>query len=117
MYDADLVWLPVPTGAPVSASAAETERNPVSDACALKHVRPLLNVAQLRVLLERVERNGGGDWEIDVFPDSLVARNAEHDNLDFSLLRYGIAGVDTLVGDEGQAFVLLRFAPAPLDTR
>ncbi|GAA1025607.1 hypothetical protein GCM10009557_00160 [Virgisporangium ochraceum] len=79
-----------------------------------KRVRPLLTVAQLRELLERVERNGGGDWDVDIFPDSLVARNAAQDDIDFGLLRYGITGVDTLGGDGTQDFVLMRFAPAPL---
>ena len=88
----------------------------MSDGCAPKRVRPLLKVAQLRKLLERIERNGGGDWDVEVFPDSLVARNTEQDDIDFELLRYGITGVDTLGGDGTDEFVLLRFAPVPLST-
>ncbi|WP_204009716.1 hypothetical protein [Virgisporangium aurantiacum] len=79
-------------------------------------MRPLLKVAQLRELLDRVERNGGGDWDVDIFPDSLIARDSEQDDIDFGLLRYGITGVDALGGDGTQDFVLLRFAPAPLNT-
>lgn len=78
---------------------------------------PLLTVSQLRERLERIERHGGGDWEIDLFPDSAVARSTDQDDIDFGLLRYGITGVDALGGDGVDDFVLLRFAPAPLNAR
>jgi hypothetical protein len=69
----------------------------------------LLNVAELREQLERLERHGLGDWEIDLAPAGLPA-NHEID-LAFELRRYGIVKVDAL-GDGSNPFVLVTFAPA-----
>ncbi|GAA0903141.1 hypothetical protein [Virgisporangium aurantiacum] len=78
--------------------------------------RPLLNVSQLREQLERIERHGGGHWEIDLTPDEGEIPRTASDQPDvaFELRRYGITSV-TALGDGSQNFVLLRFAAVPLD--
>jgi hypothetical protein len=78
--------------------------------------RPLLNVSQLREQLERIERHGGGHWELDLAPDEDAVPKTSSDQADvaFELRRYGITSA-TALGDGSQNFVLLRFAAAPLD--
>jgi hypothetical protein len=78
----------------------------------LDRERPgLLTVAELRAQLERLERHGCGDWEIDIAPVNEIptVRTGEPD-LAFDVRSYGIASVDA-VGDGSLQFVLLKFAP------
>jgi hypothetical protein len=78
--------------------------------------RPLLTVAELREQLQRIERHGGGHWEIDVVPDfSIPTTPTGHDDLAFDLRRYGITSA-TALGDGSQNFVVLKFAPASLNS-
>ena len=80
--------------------------------------RPLLNVSQLREQLERIERHGGGHWEIDLTPDEDMVPSSASGQADvaFELRRYGITSA-TALGDGSSNFVLLRFAAEPLDGR
>jgi hypothetical protein len=72
----------------------------------------LLNVTQLRELLERLERHGCGHWEIDIAPAAEVPdASTGQPDLAFDLRRYGITSADAL-GDGSVNFVLLTFAPA-----
>jgi hypothetical protein len=92
----------------------------MSDAGRTLHTHPkrieactLLNVSQLREQLERIERHGGGQWEIDVVPGSGVPTTVTgQDDLAFDLRRYGVTSADAL-GDGSQDFVALKFSPAP----
>ena len=68
--------------------------------------KPLLNVTQLREQLERIERHGCGQWEVDVYP--------EQADLAFDIRRYGVIAAVAL-GDGSQNFVLLKVASAPQD--
>jgi hypothetical protein len=74
---------------------------------------PLLNVSQLREQLERIERHGGGHWEIDLSPDEddVLTTPSGQADVAFELCSYGITSA-TALGD-GLDFVLLRFARAP----
>jgi hypothetical protein len=80
----------------------------------VRQARPLLTVSQLREQLERIERAGGGHWEVDVVPEtSIAATSTGRDDVDFDLLSYGITRTNAL-GDGSENFVALMFAPAPL---
>jgi hypothetical protein len=70
----------------------------------------LLRVTELREQLERLERHGCGEWDIDLTPASGIprTRTGEHD-LALDVRRYGIASVDA-VGDGSLTFVLLSGA-------
>jgi hypothetical protein len=72
----------------------------------------LLTVAALREELERLERHGCGDWEIDVCP-ALSIPNAKEGRPDlaFDVHRYVISGL-SVMGDPDPGFILLNFAPA-----
>jgi hypothetical protein len=73
----------------------------------------MLNVAQLREQLERLERHGCGHWEIDVAPARDVPKaGTGQPDLAFDVRRYGVASADAL-GDGSINFVLLEFTAAP----
>ena len=80
--------------------------------------RLLLNVSQLREQLERIERHGGGHWEIDLTPDDdeVPRTPSGQPDVAFEFRRYGITSA-TALSDGSLDFVLLRFAAVPLNGR
>jgi hypothetical protein len=96
--------------------------NPATDAAAAEPVNAepvvaepsrVLNVAALRQELERLERHGCGDWEIDVVPAlSIPGATDARPDLAFDVRRYGVTSVNALGGGPDSKFVMINFAPA-----
>jgi hypothetical protein len=76
----------------------------------------LLTVTGLREELERLERHGCGEWDIDVLP-SLDIPGAPDGRADlaFDVHGYGVVKLDALGTGEpaGERFIAMHFGPRP----
>ena len=71
-----------------------------------------MTVAQLREELERLERHGCGEWEVEIAPALDVPHRSDgRPDLAFDVRPYGVVSV-TALGDGSVDFVLVRFAPS-----